>query len=84
MEYQYSIAKKYDLNIMWNWFGYDVCGFGGYREWQYKDLEKYPPLKDENGEYIMSTAKFPVGSEYSDQFKPIPDLSVQSFIDIEV
>ncbi len=84
LEYQYSIAKKYDLNIMWNWFGYDVCGFGGYREWQYKDLEKYPPLKDENGEYIMSTAKFPVNSEYSNQFKPIPDLSVQSFIDIEV
>lgn len=76
IEYQYSVAKKYDLKIMWNWFGYDVCGFGGYREWQLKDMEKYPPLKDENGEIIYGTG-------YAKD-KPIPDLSAQAFIDIEV
>ncbi len=83
LEYQYSIAKKYDLNIMWNWFGYDVCGFGGYRTWQYKDQVTYPPLRDENGNVIMSTSKF-LSGELSGLQKPIPDLSVQSFIDIEV
>lgn len=76
IEYQYSVAKKYDLKIMWNWFGYDVCGFGGYRDWQLKDMEKYPPLKDENGEIIYGTG-------YA-KGKPIPDLSAQAFIDIEV
>ncbi len=76
IEYQYSIAKKYDLKIMWNWFGVDVCGFGGYRTWQLKDLEKYPPLRDENGEIIYGTG-------YA-KTKPIPDLSAQSFIDCEV
>ncbi len=76
IEYQYSIAKKYDLKIMWNWFGYDVCGFGGYRDWQLKDMEKYPPLKDENGEIVYGTG-------YA-KGKPIPDLSAQAFIDIEV
>ncbi len=76
IEYQYSIAKKYDLKIMWNWFGYDVCGFGGYRSWQLEDMEKYPPLKDENGEIIYGTG-------YAKD-KPIPDLSAQAFIDIEI
>ena len=76
IEYQYSIAKKYDLKIMWNWFGYDVCGFGGYRDWQLANLEKYPPLKDENGNVMYATG--PADG------RPIPDLSVQSFIDIEV
>ncbi|MBQ3058002.1 MAG: hypothetical protein IJD00_03540 [Clostridia bacterium] len=76
IEYQYSVAKKYDLKILWNWFGYDVCGFGGYRDWQLKDLKKYPPLKDENGKIIYGTG-------YAEG-KPIPDLSAQSFIDIEV
>ena len=76
IEYQYSIAKKYDLKIMWNWFGYDVCGFGGYRDWQLKDMEKYPPLKDENGEIVYGTG-------YA-KGKPIPDLSAQAFIDIEI
>lgn len=73
---QYDIAKKYDLKIMWNWFGYDVCGFGGYRDWQLKNLDKYPPLKDENGNIIYATK--------SAEGRPIPDLSVQSFIDVEV
>ncbi|MBQ3547160.1 MAG: hypothetical protein IJA44_01630 [Clostridia bacterium] len=76
IEYQYSIAKKYDLKIMWNWFGYDVCGFGGYRSWQLKDLEKYPPLRDKNGEIIYGTG-------YAEG-KPIPDLSAQTFIDDEI
>lgn len=73
---QYDIAKKYDLKIMWNWFGYDVCGFGGYRDWQLKNLDKYPPLKDENGNIIYATK--------SAEGRPIPDLSAQSFIDVEV
>lgn len=76
IEYQYSVAKKNDLKIMWNWFGVDVCGFGGYRSWQLTDMEKYPPLRDENGEIIYGTG-------YA-KGKPIPDLSAQSFIDIEV
>ena len=83
IEFQYSIAKKYDLNIMWNWYGYDVCGFGGYREWQYTDQKTYPPLKDENGEIIWSDSYY-LGGSQSGKRKPIPDLSVQSFIDIEV
>ena len=76
IEYQYSVAKANDLKIMWNWFGVDVCGFGGYRKWQLADMEKYPPLKDENGDIIYGTG-------YAKD-KPIPDLSVQSFIDCEV
>ena len=76
IEYQYSIAKKYDLKIMWNWFGYDVSGWGGYRSWQLNDLEKYPPLRDENGEIIYGTGDA--------EGKPIPDLSAQTFIDAEV
>lgn len=76
IELQYNIAKKYDLKIMWNWFGYDVCGFGGYRSWQLNNLDKYPPLKDENGNIIYGTKK------YEDQ--PIPDLSAKAFIDVEV
>ncbi len=83
LEYQYSVAKKYDMKIMWNWYGYDVCGFGGYRTWQYKNQDKYPPLKDEDGNVIYSTSKYNTG-ELAGTLKPIPDLSVQSFIDIEV
>lgn len=76
IELQYNLAKKYDLKIMWNWFGYDVCGFGGYRDWQLNNLSKYPPLKDENGNIVYATG--------SSEGKPIPDLSVQAFIDVEV
>ncbi len=76
LEYQYSVAKKYDMKIMLNWFGYDVCGFGGYRAWQKNDLEKYPPLKDEKGNIIYGTG-FAEG-------KMIPDLSAKAFIDDEV
>lgn len=76
VELQYNIAKKYDLKIMWNWFGYDVCGFGGYRSWQLTNLDKYPPLKDADGNIIYGTK--------SAEGKPIPDLSAQSFIDVEV
>lgn len=84
LEYQYSVAKKYDMKIMWNWYGYDVCGYGGYREWQNKDWDKYPPLKDSDGNVVYSTAVWPEGSQWKGEFKAIPDLSVQSFIDIEV
>ncbi len=60
LEFQYEIAKKYDLKVHLNWFGYDVCGFGGYMPWQQDNLEKYPclhgldgaPLINENNEYI--------------------------------
>ncbi len=76
LAYQYSVAKKYDLKIIWNWFGYDVCGYGGYRSWQKNDLKKYPPLKDENGNIMYGTG-------YAEG-KMIPDLSAQAFIDDEI
>ena len=39
----YDLAKKYDMSVQINWFGYDNCGFGGYMPWQ-TDHEKYPKL----------------------------------------
>ncbi len=69
LEYQYSIAKKYDLKIHINWFGYDVCGWGGYTSWQ-TDHEKYPPLHGMDGAPLLADD----GSE-------IPDLSEQIFLD---
>ncbi len=75
IEYQYNLAKKYDLNVVITWFGHMVCGFGGYFDWQTKDLEKYPPLKDENGNIIFGTG-------YAEG-EMIPDFSAQGFIDDE-
>ncbi|MBO5089285.1 MAG: DUF4978 domain-containing protein [Clostridia bacterium] len=70
LEYQYSVAKKYDLKVHINWFGYDVCGFGGYMPWQEGDLEKYPCLSGMDGSPLLSA-----NNEY------IPDFSQQIFLD---
>ncbi len=75
VEYQYNLAKKYDLNIVITWFGHMVCGFGGYQSWQMNDLEKYPPLRDSNGNIMYGTG--PADG------KMIPDFSAQGFIQDE-
>lgn len=75
LEYQYSIAKKYDLNIVITWFGHMVCGFGGYQSWQKNNLDKYPPLKDKYGNPIYGTG--------SAAEKLIPDFSASGFIEDE-
>ncbi len=69
LEFQYNVAKKYDLKIHINWFGADVGGWGGYMAWQKGDTEKYPPLKDENGNIV-----------YNNQGEPIPDFSNKNFL----
>ncbi len=69
LAFQYEIAKKYDLKIHINWFGYDVCGFGGYMPWQ-TDYEKYPPLAGLDGAPMLNA-----NNEY------IPDFSQQIFLD---
>ena len=69
LEFQYEIAKKYDLKVHINWFGYDVCGFGGYMPWQ-TDYEKYPPLAGLDGSPLINA-----NNEY------IPDYSQQIFLD---
>ncbi len=69
LEFQYNIAKKYDMKIHINWFGYNVCGFGGYMSWQ-KDHEKYPALTGLDGSPKLNKA----GEE-------IPDFSEQIFLD---
>lgn len=69
LEFQYEIAKKYDLKVHINWFGYDVCGFGGYMPWQ-TDYEKYPPLAGLDGSPLLNADN-----------KYIPDYSQQIFLD---
>ena len=44
LKYQYDVAIKNDLKIQINWFGYDNCGYGGFRKWQ-KMRSKYPALE---------------------------------------
>lgn len=75
LEYQYSVAKKYDLNIVITWFGHMVCGFGGYQSWQKNNIDKYPPLKDADGNIIYATG--------SNEGKMIPDFSAAGFINDE-
>lgn len=70
LEFQYEVAKKYDLKVHINWFGYDVCGFGGYMPWQKDNLEKYPPLAGMDGSPLING-----NNEY------IPDYSQQIFLD---
>ena len=44
LKFQYDMAIKYDLKIQVNWFGYNNCGYGGFRKWQ-KLRSKYPALE---------------------------------------
>ncbi len=75
LEYQYSVAKKYDLNIVITWFGHMVCGFGGYQSWQTQNSERYPALKDENGNILYV--------DNDPKQKMIPDFSGVGFIEDE-
>ncbi len=50
---QFEEAKKNDLKVLINWFGSNVCGFGGFRSWQ-TDREKYPALKDAAGRPVLN------------------------------
>ncbi len=70
LEKQFKLAEKYDLYVHIVWFGSNICGFGGYMPWQ-NDYEKYPSLKDENGNSVMGTG-YAAG-------KRIPDFSVDIF-----
>ncbi len=68
---QFKEAEKNDLKVLINWFGSNVCGFGGFRSWQ-TDRKKYPALKDEMGRPITGTS----GEE-------IPDFSVPIYLEEE-
>ncbi len=68
---QFKEAEKNDLKVLINWFGSNVCGFGGFRSWQ-TDREKYPALKDELGRLITGTS----GNE-------LPDFSVPIYLEEE-
>lgn len=70
LETHYELAKKYDLKVHLNWFGYDVCGFGGYMPWQKDNFEKYPCLTGMDGAPLLTE-----GNNY------VPDFSQQIFID---
>ncbi|MBO5089796.1 MAG: hypothetical protein J6C27_02645 [Clostridia bacterium] len=71
---QFKEAEKNDLKVLINWFGSNVCGFGGYMSWQ-KDYEKYPSLMDDYGRPV-------VGTGFADG-KRIPDFSQPIFFEEE-
>ncbi len=70
LEMHYKLAKKYDLKVHLNWFGYDVCGIGGYMPWQKDNFEKYPPLTGMDGAPLLTE-----NGNY------VPDFSQQIYID---
>lgn len=65
---QFKEAEKNDLKVLINWFGSNVCGFGGYRSWQ-TDREKYPALMDPAGRPVLNESN---GNE-------IPDFSAEIY-----
>lgn len=69
LEMHYKLAKKYDLKVHLNWFGYNVCGFGGFMSWQ-TDREKYPALAGMDGSPLVTEGGYNV-----------PDFSEQIYID---
>lgn len=69
LEMHYELAKKYDLKVHLNWFGYNVCGFGGFMPWQ-TDREKYPALSGMDGAPLVTEGGYNV-----------PDFSQQIYID---
>ncbi len=69
LEMHYELAKKYDLKVHLNWFGYNVCGFGGFMPWQ-TDREKYPCLSGMDGAPLVTEGGYNV-----------PDFSEQIYID---
>lgn len=69
LEIHYELAKKYDLKVHLNWFGYNVCGFGGFMSWQ-TDREKYPALAGLDGSPLVTEGGYNV-----------PDFSQQIYID---
>lgn len=69
LKMHYELAKKYDLKVHLNWFGYNVCGFGGFMSWQ-TDREKYPALAGMDGAPLVTEGGYNV-----------PDFSQQIYID---
>ncbi len=67
---QFKEAEKNDLKVLINWFGSNVCGWGGFQSWQ-TDREKYPALKDAAGNYVLGTG--PAAG------KQIPDYSAEIY-----
>ena len=68
---QFKEAEKNDLKVVINWFGSNVCGFGGYQSWQKNDYNKYPSLLDDSGKPILGTG-------YAEG-KRIPDFSAEIY-----
>ncbi len=68
---QFKEAQKNDLKVLIDWFGSNVCGFGGYQSWQKEDYDKYPSLLDGRGEPVLGTG-------YADG-KRIPDFSAEIY-----
>ena len=52
---QFKEAEKNDLKVLINWFGSNVCGWGGYMSWQKEDYNKYPSLMGEDGRPVVGT-----------------------------
>ena len=67
---QFKEAEKNDLKVIINWFGSNVCGYGGYRSWQ-TDYNKYPSLMGADGRPV-------VGTGYAEG-KRIPDFSADIY-----
>ena len=73
---QFKEAEKNDLKVLINWFGSNVCGFGGYQSWQKNDEKKYPCLID-------STTGMPVLGTGLASGNKIPDFSAPAFFEDE-
>lgn len=67
---QFKEAEKNGLKVIINWFGSNVCGYGGYRSWQ-TDYKKYPSLMGADGKPILGTG-------YAEG-KRIPDFSAEIY-----
>ncbi len=71
---QFKEAEKNDLKVLINWFGSNICGWGGYMSWQ-KNYEKYPSLMAADGRPV-------VGTGHGDG-KRIPDFSAPIYLEEE-
>lgn len=72
---QFKEAEKNDLKVLINWFGSNVCGFGGYQSWQKNDYEKYPSLMGDDGRPV-------IGEGYAEGER-IPDFSQPIYLEEE-
>ncbi len=71
---QFKEAEKNDLKVLINWFGSNICGWGGYMSWQ-TDYNKYPSLMGVDGRPVVGTGH--------GEGKRIPDFSAPIYLEEE-